>query len=78
MIRVRHKKRDALYSMLRAWRSYGTGAFTVSRFGEHWGPLHDAEQCGWATFIGDRCRLTRVGIEQLIPHGAKLEAEVLA
>lgn len=72
------QKRAALYSMLRAWRSYGDRAFKVSPYSEHWGPLSDAEQLGWVTWIGDRCRLERLGIEQLIPFGVRIEAEIQA
>lgn len=72
------QKRAALVSMLRAWRSYGDRPFKVSPYGPNWRPLRDAEKIGWATWIGDRCRLTAVGIEQLIPYGIKLEAELMA
>jgi hypothetical protein len=72
------RKQAALYSMLRAWRSYGDRAFKVSPYSEHWGPLSDAEQLGWVTWIGDRCRLERLGIEQLIPFGVRIEAEIQA
>jgi hypothetical protein len=72
------QKRAALLSMLRAWRSYGNRAFKVSPYSEHWKPLSDAEALGWATWIGDRCRLSAAGIEQLLPYGAKIEAELLA
>jgi len=76
---IRHEQRsDALYSMLRAWRSYGDRAFRVDRKGSHWKPLHDADALGWCTFIGDRCRLTRLGAEQLIPFGVQVEAEIMA
>jgi hypothetical protein len=70
------QKRAALVSMLRAWRSYGDRAFKVSPYSEHWKPLSDAEQLGWVTWIGDRCRLERLGIEQLIPFGVKVDAEL--
>jgi hypothetical protein len=72
------QKRAALCVMLAAWRSYGDRAFKVARFGDHWKPLHDAEQLGWCSFIGDRCRLERLGVEQLIPFGVKVEAELQA
>lgn len=75
MIRA-EQKRAALCSMLRAWRSYGDRAFRVDRYGDHWKPLHDAEMLGWTTWIGDRCRLTARGIEELIPYGVKVEAEL--
>lgn len=65
----REQRAAALCSMLRAWRSYGDRAFRVSPYSEHWTPLCDAEQLGWCTWIGDRCRLTAAGIEQLIPYG---------
>lgn len=71
MIRA-EQKRAALVVMLRAWKSYGDRPFKVSPYGPNWKPLRDAEQIGWATFIGDRCRLERLGIEQLIPYGAKI------
>lgn len=77
MIR-KEQRAAALVSMLRAWRTYGDRAFKVDRFGDHWKPLHDAEKIGWCTFIADRCRLERLGIEQLIPFGAKVEAELMA
>jgi hypothetical protein len=77
MIRA-EQKRAALCVMLAAWRSYGDRAFKVARFGDHWKPLHDAEQLGWCSFIGDRCRLERLGVEQLIPFGVKVEAELQA
>lgn len=70
----KERKAVALYSMLRAWRSYGDRAFRVNRYGEHWGPLCDAERIGWVTWIGDRCRLTPAGIEQVIPYQGKVEA----
>lgn len=72
------QKRAALYSMLRAWRSYGDRPFKVSPYSEHWKPLSDAEALGWVTWIGDRCRLERLGIEQLIPFGARVDAEIQA
>lgn len=75
MMRV-EQKRAALVSMLRAWRAYGDRAFKVDRFGDHWKPLRDAERLGWASWIGDRCRLERLGIEELIPYGVVLAAEI--
>jgi hypothetical protein len=77
MIR-REQKAAALVVMLKAWKSYGDQAFKVSPYSPNWGPLSDAEQLGWCTWIGDRCRLTPAGIEQLIPYGVKLEAELMA
>lgn len=76
---MRHEQRAAaLVVMLKAWKSYGDRAFKVSPYSEHWRPLSDAEQLGWCTWIGDRCRLTPAGIEELIPYGAVLDAEVRA
>lgn len=77
MVRV-EQRRAALCVMLAAWRSYGDRAFKVSPYGPNWRPLHNAEQLGWCSFIGDRCRLTARGIEQLIPFGVKVEAELQA
>jgi hypothetical protein len=77
MIR-KEQRAAALVIMLKAWQSYGDRAFRVSPYSEHWKPLSDAEQMGWCTWIGDRCRLTPAGIEQLIPFGAKLEAALSA
>jgi hypothetical protein len=77
MIR-REQREAALFSMLRAWRSYGDQPFTVNRFGDHWRSLHNAETLGWCTFIGDRCRLTAAGIEEVLPFGGKIEAELMA
>ena len=72
MIRV-EQKRAALCSMLAAWKSYRDRAFKVSPYGPNWKPLSDAEQLGWVTWIGDRCRLTPAGIEELIPYGVKVK-----
>jgi hypothetical protein len=74
----REQRAAALVSMLAAWRNYGDRAFKVSPYSPNWKPLSDAEQLGWVTWIGDRCRLTPAGIEQLIPYGVKLEAELQA
>lgn len=65
----REQRAAALVVMLAAWRSYGDRAFKVSPYGPNWAPLSDAERLGWVTWIGDRCRLTAAGIEQLIPYG---------
>jgi hypothetical protein len=72
------QKRAALCVMLAAWRSYGDRAFKVNRYGPNWQVLHNAERLGWCSFIGDRCRLERRGIEELIPYGVKVEAELMA
>jgi hypothetical protein len=71
MIRV-EQKRAALVVMLNAWKSYGDRAFKVSPYSPNWKPLCTAEQLGWVTWIGDRCKLTPAGIEQLLPYGAKI------
>lgn len=77
MIRA-EQKRAALLSMLNAWKSYGDRPFKVAPYSPNWTPLSDAEALGWCTWIGDRCRLTAAGIEQLLPFGAKLDAEIQA
>lgn len=74
MIR-KEQRAAALVVMLRAWRSYGDRAFKVSPYSPNWAPLSDAEQLGWVTWIGDRCRLTPAGIEQLAPYGVREHAE---
>lgn len=71
----RVRRQTALLVLLKAWQSYGTAAFAVNPKGPRWQPLHDAERLGWVSFIGDRCRITSAGTQELQPwRGAEGEA----
>jgi hypothetical protein len=61
------RRQTALLVLLKAWRHFGTAAFAVRPGGAHWYPLRDAEKLGWCSFVGDRCRLSRTGVEELAP-----------
>lgn len=66
----RQRRNAARMVLLKAWRAYGTAAFAVDPGGDHDAPLRDAERLGWCSFIDDRCRISRVGVEELAPWGA--------
>lgn len=63
----RIRRQTAKLVLLKAWNNIGTHAFAVDPKGAHWHPLHDAERLGWCSFIGDRCRILRAGVEELAP-----------
>ena len=64
------RRQTAKLVLLKAWRNIGSAAFGVDPKGAHWRPLHDAETLGWCSFIGDRCRISRLGVQELAPWGA--------